>query len=178
MLVKEQLILMSRYNTWMNQRLYETVQHLSPGEFRQDRKAFFGSISGTLNHLAVADTIWLKRFANHSQEFSTLDFVRELPVPPALDHILFDECDALARYRQRLDELIEQWVASLTEAELDSTLHYTSMKSSGVRKKLGQVLLHFFNHQTHHRGQVTTMLAQCGLDMGATDLLLLIPDQV
>lgn len=177
MLVKEQLILMSRYNTWMNQRLYETVRTLTPREFTQDRKAFFGSICGTLNHLAVADTIWLKRFSQHSQAFTALDSVRQLNIPSALDEILFSEFVALKHYRQYLDDVIEQWVGSLADSDLDSVLHYTSMKGITAKKIVGQVLFHFFNHQTHHRGQVTSLLAQCGLDMGATDLLLLIPDQ-
>ena len=177
MLVKEQLVLMSRYNTWMNHRLYETVRALTPAEFTQDRKAFFGSICGTLNHLAVADTIWLKRFAVHSEAFIALDSVRQLNMPSALDDILFSEFVALRNYRQYLDGVIEQWVDSLTDADLDSVLHYASMKGITARKILGQVLFHFFNHQTHHRGQVTSLLAQCGLDMGATDLLLLVPDQ-
>lgn len=177
MLVKESLVLMSRYNTWMNQRLYETVQVLTPDEFMQDRKAFFGSICGTLNHLVVADTIWLKRFASHSEDFTALDAVRHVSTPSALNQILFAELNALRDYRQSLDGIIEQWVDSLVETDLDSVLHYTNMKGVTTKKILGQVLLHFFNHQTHHRGQVTTLLTQCGLDMGAIDLLLLIPDQ-
>lgn len=162
MLVKEQLVLMSRYNTWMNHRLYETVQTLTPAEFTQDRNAFFGSICGTLNHLVVADTIWLKRFSRHSETFIALASVRQLTMQFALNQILFSEFVALKDYRQYLDGVIEQWVNSLTDADLDSVLHYASMKGITARKILGQV---------------TSLLAQCGLDMGATDLLLLVPDQ-
>lgn len=176
MQMQEQLLLMSRYNTWMNQRLYETVQTLSPEEFFQDRKAFFRSVCGTLNHVAVADTIWLKRFANHLTNHAALDPVRELEMPPALDHILFNDVAALTKYRCFLDDVIERWVASLSEADLDSVMQYGNMKGVKAKKLLGQVLLHFFNHQTHHRGQVTSLLSQCDRDMGATDLLLLIPN--
>ncbi len=39
------------------------------------------------------------------------------------------------------------------------------------------LVMHFFNHQAHHRGQVTTLLSQTGIDIGVTDLLALIPDE-
>ncbi|WP_260618843.1 DinB family protein [Pseudoxanthomonas mexicana] len=39
------------------------------------------------------------------------------------------------------------------------------------------LLTHLFNHQTHHRGQVTTLLSQAGVDVGVTDLLALLPDE-
>jgi uncharacterized damage-inducible protein DinB len=177
MLVKEQLLLMSDYNTWMNTNLYNAVETLSSAEFFEDRKAFFGSVCGTLNHIAVADTIWLKRFAAHFDNCLALESVRELTMPPALDHILFTEFSSLKAYRVFLDEIITRWVASLAEEDLDSLLVYTNKKGVASRKMLGKVLLHFFNHQTHHRGQLTTLLSQFNCDSGVTDLLMLIPNE-
>lgn len=74
-----------------------------------------------------------------------------------------------------LDGIIKGWAASVTQADLDHVLQYASMKGVVSRKRFGDLLLHFFNHQTHHRGQATTLLTQAGQDVGTTDLLLLIP---
>jgi uncharacterized damage-inducible protein DinB len=82
----------------------------------------------------------------------------------------------LADYRRRLDELIAQWVTEIRPEHLNAALAYSSMAGASMRKDFGPLLQHFFNHQTHHRGQVTTLLYQSGVDVGVTDLLALIPE--
>jgi len=73
--------------------------------------------------------------------------------------------------------LIERWAAELTDAHLAAALSYTNMAGVAARKNFGALVQHFFNHQTHHRGQLTTLLFQAGLDPGVTDLLALIADE-
>ena len=75
-----------------------------------------------------------------------------------------------------LDAQIIRWVEAISENDLDETLEYTNMKGTATRKNFFALLMHFFNHQTHHRGQVSTLLSQNGVDFGDTDLVLLIPD--
>ncbi len=170
------LILLAQYNTWMNAKLYEAAAALSPQALNEDRGAFFGSLMGTLNHIVSADTIWLKRFAALSTS-ELLDPIRALPAPGALGAIFSPELAPLATHRKMIDAVIEAWTGQLATPDLDATLHYRNMAGLAGGKRLGSVLVHFFNHQTHHRGQASTLLSQAGVDLGVTDLLALIPDR-
>lgn len=167
--------LLAKYNQSMNRKLYDTARRLSPQALAEDRKAFFKSIIGSLNHILVADIIWLKRFA-HSSRCSALDPIISLPQPLGLDEIRFAQLGPLALERQRLDGIICDWTTELTDADLIQPLAYRNTKGQDFVKPLDSLIVHFFNHQTHHRGQVTTLLSQEGLDVGVTDLLALIPE--
>ena len=171
------LRLMARYGTWMNEHLIDVAGKLTPEALLAERGAFFGSILGTLNHLVVADTIWLKRFADQPDRWPALQLVRDLPQPQSLDERPFDSLAALAVRREMLDRSIESWIETLTDADLDSVLHYRSTNGTAFAREVYPLLIHVLNHQTHHRGQVTTLLTQAGVDVGATDLLALIPQR-
>lgn len=169
--------LMARYNEWMNAKLYDAASRLSEEELAVDRKAFFGSILGTLNHLAAGDTLWLRRFSAHPTNFPAFAVLRDLPVPASLDQILFPDIRSLSAYRKQLDQIILDWAQSITELDLDVVLSYTNIKNVTAKRNFYSLLVHFFNHQTHHRGQATTLLSQAGIDVGVTDMLMLIPDE-
>jgi len=173
----DHIVLLATYNEWMNTKLYGAAAKLSPQELLADRKAFFGSLMGTLNHIVAADTIWLKRFMAHPSRHAALDPIRQLPMPASLDETAFSDLEALFDHRKMLDEIIKQWAAALTEHDLAQVLHYTNLKGVTSKKRFASVVMHFFNHQTHHRGQATTLLSQAGVDVGVTDLLALIPDE-
>lgn len=106
--------LMADYNQWMNARLYEAASTLSPEALALDRGAFFGSLLGTLNHLVVADTVWLQRLALHpalqaglsTGQLAELDAVRQLPAPTRLDETVSTTLDGLWQRRQMLDRAI------------------------------------------------------------------------
>jgi uncharacterized damage-inducible protein DinB len=169
--------LLARYNQWMNGQVYAAAAKLSPEALAQDRGAFFRSILGTLNHLIVADTVWLQRFAQHPASAPSLQPICKLPRPTSLEQVAFSDFDLLSEQRRWLDTLICQWISSLQERDLDHVLSYQNMKGKAAKRRLSCLLLHFFNHQTHHRGQATALLSQAGLDVGVTDLLALIPDE-
>ena len=171
------IVLMASYNEWMNAKLYEAAGKLSPQELAADRKAFFGSILGTLNHIVVGDTAWLKRFATHPAHYATLEPVRQLQAPVSLDQILFADFTALYAHRKMLDVVIGRWAAEVKEEHLAHVLEYRNLKNIPSRRQFSSLVIHFFNHQTHHRGQVTTLLHQEGHDVGVTDLLALIPNE-
>ena len=175
MSVKENMQLMASYNQWMNQAIYKAVGELSRADLVADKGAFFGSVLGTLNHNLVADIIWLKRFADHFSELSSLDPVRTIQRPAALDALLFDDLGLLQSQRFDLDKLIIAMINEVTESMLNSALVYKNMKGIEHSQKFGFTLQHFFNHQTHHRGQITTLLSQMGVDVGVTDLITTIP---
>lgn len=170
----EHIALMANYNQWMNRKLYDAALTLTDAELALDRQAFFGSILGTLNHLALGDTVWLKRFAQHPAGFAALSPLQAVATPVDLKQLAFADIRELAARRAWLDQLIIDWARTVHEPELDHRLHYSNMRGMTANKDFFSLLVHFFNHQTHHRGQATTLLTQAGVDVGDTDLLALI----
>ncbi len=169
--------LMATYNQWVNQQVYEAASELTVDQLKEDRGAFFKSILGTLNHILVGDTIWLQRFANHPSASNSLQYVRELDSPPSLDAVLYSDFGELRVARERMDEVTIDFAEGISDSDLTAVLDYVTTEGEPSGRNFGQLLQHFFNHQTHHRGQVSTLLSQAGKDVGVTDLLALIPDQ-
>jgi uncharacterized damage-inducible protein DinB len=172
----EDIVLLAQYNASMNRKLYDAAATLPPEEASRDRGAFFGSLLGTMNHLLAGDTIWLTRFALHPSAFPALAPLRGAPPPTSLTQSFGDSLSALHAHRMRLDGLITAMAAEVREGDLAQTLAYRNSRGQDFAKHFGSLLLHFFNHQTHHRGQASTLLSQAGVDIGVTDLLVLVPD--
>ena len=171
------LQLMSRYNQWMNQKVYQAAQELGEEKIKQDRGAFFGSLLGTLNHIYVADIIWLRRFAKHSKQYQSLQDLPELANYTELSQTVADDLKSLDELRQELDTVIINWCQELDSQDLEDNLQYTDTKGNLYNKNFGQLIHNLFNHQTHHRGQATTLISQEGLDVGVTDWLAILPEQ-
>jgi uncharacterized damage-inducible protein DinB len=151
--------LMARYNRWMNERLYALLTELPDAERRRERGAFFGSMHGTLNHLLWGDRIWLGRF------------IDDPCVVPAFGADMFADFAELAREREVTDREILNWAGNVEAAWLEGTLRYTSRVDGRTRElPRATAVLQLFNHGTHHRGQLTTLIAQAGRDPGATDI--------
>lgn len=176
MITPEYIVLMAKYNATMNRQMYAAAATLPHTELVADRKAFFGSILGTLNHLLAGDTIWLKRFAAHPSSTPALAAMHEVQLPSGLAHTLGDNLQALLEQRLHRDAIISLWAQQVSAADLVAPLEYRSSKGDLYRKDFNGVIAHFFNHQTHHRGQVSTLLTQAGVDIGVTDLILLVED--
>jgi uncharacterized damage-inducible protein DinB len=172
---REDIVLLATYNASMNRKLYAAATTLSPDALLADRGAFFGSVLGTLNHIVAGDTIWLRRFMAHPSDFASLRAMAGIPAPAALIHRYSDDLDSLREHRVRLDAIIEALAAELSDADLAQPLLYRNSRGD-FRKNFGALLLHLFNHQTHHRGQVSTLLSQMDVDIGVTDLVEWIPE--
>jgi uncharacterized damage-inducible protein DinB len=168
---------MAEYNRWMNQRLYEAAAKLPAGELTKDVGAFFGSLFNTLNHIAVADLLWLHRLASLPSLSSIKGEVSSFPKPTTLTELVAESLPGLAELRARIDAVIVQLAQLLSEQQLASTVRYSNTAGQHQAKNLGLLLQHLFNHQTHHRGQATTLLFQAGVDVGVTDLNALIPSE-
>lgn len=177
MSLKHHFELLASYNQWMNLKVYEAAGHLTVADLAKDRGAFFGSILGTLNHILVGDTIWLKRFAAHPSCLVSLHEVADLPNPTSLDQIISSDFGKLFEHRVWLDRQIINWIGALYDDDLDFVLSYHNTQGIPANKRYSSLVLHFFNHQTHHRGQVSALLSQAGEDIGVTDLLALIPEE-
>jgi uncharacterized damage-inducible protein DinB len=166
---------LARYNGWFNQRLYDACEQLSDEGRKSDRGAFFGSIHNTLNHLVWGDQLWLARFA--AQEGADAGALGGglLDLPPGAVHetVLHADWRALRAQRKKLDDVIERWVAAMPPDFPLRTMRYSNTKGVQCEYPMWATLTHFFNHQTHHRGQVTALLMQAGVDPGITDLIAL-----
>lgn len=167
--------LLARYNRWINQRLYAACETLTDTQRKADQGAFFKSIHHTLTHLVLADKMWLARFADQGVAFSALAPAL-LAVPVGSDYTsdLHPDWADLKQTRDALDAAIEQWLAEMLPKFLTSEMHYANTKGVQRAHPAWQAMTHFFNHQTHHRGQVTTLLTQAGVDVGVTDLIALL----
>ena len=170
-------VLMARYNQWMNSRTYAAAAQLDRDALHRDRGAFFGSLFDTLNHIAVADLIWLQRFSSCQGLAPLRTALAHLPSPTSLRQPLATELPGLAALRSQLDGVISDMASRIDAPLLATTLTYRNTAGQPQARNFGQLLLHFFNHQTHHRGQASTLLFQAGIDIGVTDLVALLPDQ-
>ncbi len=174
---------MANYNLRMNTQVYNAASQLSQDELTQDMGAFFQSILGTLNHIMVGDLFWLNRFAllheAESEQFASLNTLLDFPKPKTLDQILFKDFSELHRTRQNLDIVIQTWLSNETcEQDFELNLTYHNSKGEAATRNFGELVSHLFNHQTHHRGQVSTLLSQKGIDVGGTDFLMDIPNMI
>lgn len=169
---------MAEYNRWMNLRLFDAAAKLTEMQLFEDRGAFFGSLFETLNHIVAADLIWLHRFARQDGLLEIGRVLQGLPSPSSLREPVAQTLPDLWAIREKVDEVICDLASRATEQILSGTLHYSNTLGQTQAKNLGRLMQHFFNHQTHHRGQATTLLFQAGIDIGVTDLNALIPSEV
>lgn len=160
---------MAAYNAEMNRRLYTAAARLSDGERRLPRGAFWGSIHGTLTHILWGDRQWMSRFDNWPK-----------PATPIKESAsMIADFAELAAARTEADAGIDAWAHKVDDAWLGADMvWFSGAAGREVRAPKRLLVTHFFNHQTHHRGQVHAMLTAAGQQTGDTDLFLLVPDIV
>ena len=153
---------MARYNNWQNNALMRIVEVMDQVDLDKERGAFFGSIQKTLSHLLWGDTLWMSRFDAKSDAPDCDGKAGLVRWPTKADW---------ASERSRCDTRIRDWAETVSQSELDGDLTWTySFEAKQVTKLLGYCITHFFNHQTHHRGQVHAMLTAAGQDAPVSDL--------
>ena len=156
---------MAAYNAEMNRRLYAAAGRIPDATRRQDRGAFWGSLHGTLCHLVWGDQMWMSRFDGW-------------PKPTVIQKqsaTLIADFDELLRARFEADEKISAWAGRVTEGWLgDDMLWFSSSAQKELRSPRSFAVTHFFNHQTHHRGQAHAIITACGEQTGDTDLFLVV----
>jgi uncharacterized damage-inducible protein DinB len=140
--------MLARYNTLANHRLYEVCAQLSDAERKRIRPAFFKSIHGTLNHIMVGDRIWMTRFKGGNIAST------------GLNAILYEDFDQLWEARVLEDERIETFISNLNEEFLSGRIEYRNNQGNIYADPTNLLMAHFFNHQTHHRGQIHDLLTQ------------------
>jgi uncharacterized damage-inducible protein DinB len=158
--MRQHFQMFAAYNRWANGVLYEAAGRLSDADYRRDVRAFFHSMHGTLNHVLVGDLVWLHRFTGKGES------------PKALDLILHEDLEGLSAARRATDERIVDWVDTLDEAALAGRFTYITVTDvRTVSQRLAPALDHFFNHQTHHRGQAHMILSVLGHEPPPLDLI-------
>lgn len=158
--MKEHYQTFAGYNAWANRRLYDAAAGLSDADYRADRGAFFKSMHGTLNHLLATDYIWMKRFTGEGE------------APDRLDTIVHERVADLRTAREAEDRRIVRWIGGLDETRLAGTIRYRRVSSpEEFVQALMPALDHWFNHQTHHRGQAHMILTSLGKTAPELDLL-------
>ncbi|MCC9620953.1 DinB family protein [Thalassospira sp. MA62] len=140
---------MARYNQWANMQTYDACAGLPNGALDGPRVAFFPSIMRTLNHILLADRLWLGRLTGQ-------------PFSMPLDTVLYDQFDALRSAREQQDQAIIDFTDALTEADIEGDLTYQSVTAGAYTMPRDLVLGHLFNHHTHHRGQISNMVLEAG----------------
>lgn len=158
--MKQHFAMMATYNSWANRIVFDAAAELPAQDLERDMGAFFRSVLGTLNHVLVADRIWMRRFTGQGE------------APSQLDTILFPALGALRVARAAEDERITIWIEDLSSEALAGRFSYMTVTNlRTVSQRLAPALSHFFNHQTHHRGQVHAMLTALGRPSPVLDLL-------
>jgi uncharacterized damage-inducible protein DinB len=149
---------LARYNKVANARLYEQCGKLELAEYRRERPGSFGSIHALLNHTLLGDRIWMSRFAGGGS------------TTPPLNTILFETFAELSAARSEQDAGIESFFANVDDGFVSRSLSYTNSLGKDCTDSAPHAVLHFFNHQTHHRGQVHVMLSQTDVRPPSLDM--------
>lgn len=150
---------LARYNAWANARLYAEAGALAPDQLGKALNVNFGSILGILNHGLLGDRLWLHRFTGRG------------PCPASLGEVVHPDLPGLASARVAEDERIVRFADALNPGDELRVLSYTSTEGIAFAEPMALLLSHFFNHQTHHRGQVHALLGGFGLAPRDLDLV-------
>ena len=169
--MKELFVTLAEYNRRTNQEVMKILQGLEPEQLGRRIGGFFGSIIGTANHVLLSDIAWLRRFAHGS---SALSEVQD-EIPDIKANLLTDtpwtDLASLRPVREAVDALLQRTVDTIPQHELSLQLRYVDSRGDYYEKTLWVALLHVFNHQTHHRGQIALMLDELGVENDYSNLV-------
>jgi uncharacterized damage-inducible protein DinB len=164
--MKTHFVMMAKYNAWANARLFRMAGALQDELYRKEAGAYFKSLHGTLNHLLVADRIWMRRLTGAGDH------------PERLNAILFDDLPSLHTARVEEDRRIIGFVQGLEEPAFEEVLDYRTLNGTPQRQRRREILAHLFNHETHHRGQAHAILTVLGItEPDPLDLLIMLREQ-
>jgi uncharacterized damage-inducible protein DinB len=163
---------LAKYNSSVNQSIIEIIEPLSEEKIMTITKAYFPSIFETLLHLFFSDLFWLKRFREVFQESNALSVSKLVSLDGKNLRKKFEtDYTKFFQRRKQADEVIRQFIEEIDEAALNSVITYKNFKGDDVEKELWKILLQWFNHQTHHRGQISVLLDMIGVNNDYSSLL-------
>ena len=150
--------LLANFNTWANTKIFSSCKKLDDTEYKKDRKAFFSSIHGTLNHLLVVDRAYISRIEGKNHDLKSLD------------QILYENLFQLEEARIKEDKRLVDLVNNLSKESINKEITYKGFETGNQTYTINLVLITLFNHQTHHRGQIHNMLSQAGIKPPQIDI--------
>jgi uncharacterized damage-inducible protein DinB len=164
--MKAHFVMMANYNEWANARLFRVAGTLEETLYRKEVGAYFRSLHGTLNHLLVADRIWMRRLTGTGDH------------PERLNAILFEDLPSLHAARVEEDRRLITFVQSLDEPAFEEVWDYRTLDGTPQRQRRREILAHLFNHEAHHRGQAHAILTVLGVaEPEPLDLLIMLRDK-
>lgn len=167
---------MSLYNKRINRQLMDKCLALPADVLTRETHSFFPNIISYWNHILFGDLILLRRIASNNIGQLSLTQFEELPLPKSPQDIYHRDITELAQLREKVDDLLYNYCLNLTEKDCEKFISYTTTEGELITKAVADVTLHLFNHQTHHRGQLTCVLSQFGIDYGCIDLPVIVPE--
>ncbi|MHC1551663.1 DinB family protein [Phyllobacterium sp. K27] len=162
--MKEHFLRLARYNKWANKQIYDAAALLDEEDYFADRRAYFKSMHGTLNHLLAVDKLWFGRFTG------------DLYALPSYDVILHDDLGSLHAARNIFDERITDVIEAMKQVDITAPFHWIMLNGEPCTSTLDRCLTQIFNHQTHHRGQAHTLLSQLTGDAPPVDFFFCMND--
>ncbi|MDV5170073.1 DinB family protein [Photobacterium rosenbergii] len=168
--------MLALYNQRMNTQLLGVCRQLSHEQLYQDTESFFPSIMAHWNHILFGDLIMLQRLVTNDLVSVDAAVLDKLPVSRSVNDTFASNLDDLVQLRERVDSIYIDITSNLTSDSCNRIVRYTTIDGQKMERMVGEFLQHLFNHQTHHRGQLTCLLSQFGLDYGCTDLPMIVPE--
>ncbi|MEX0337032.1 DinB family protein [Vibrio tubiashii] len=168
--------MLALYNQRMNQHLLSVCEQLSPQQLNQETHSFFPSVMAHWNHILFGDLIMLQRLVANQIHRLTPQQVDALPIAKAVDDTFVTSIEELKALRSLVDQIYIDMTKDFTAETCAKTVVHITTEGGEMRRNVGEFCQHIFNHQTHHRGQLTAILAQLGRDFGCTDLPVIVPE--
>jgi uncharacterized damage-inducible protein DinB len=162
--------LMADYNAQANRRMYEIIRNAPEGLLTKNNGSYFDNILGLLNHHLWADIGWLQAYRDSDLELKSLDNPVLAVHLPGWKENLTEDLEALFKIRQEVDQLFLKFTREVSEEALLGAITLTRGNKK-TRFIFHEVLMHLFNHQTHHRGSIALALDQEGLENDFSNLL-------
>lgn len=167
---------MSLYNQRINMQLIACCQALPSSMLEKETHSFFSNIINYWNHLLFGDLILLRRLAINNIAQLSLDDFADFPSPCSPNDIYCQNLSDIATLRKQVDALIIQYCQNLTDEACELFITYATTEGEQLTKAVADVTQHIFNHQTHHRGQLTCVLSQFNVDYGCMDLPVIVSE--
>tara|TARA_Y100001956_G_scaffold22734_1_gene22376 strand:- start:312 stop:854 length:543 start_codon:yes stop_codon:yes gene_type:complete len=168
--------MMAAYNQRVNQQLLDVCASLSSQKLLQEHGSFFPSIMAHWNHILFGDLIMLQRLVENGLVTIDAKLLASLPRSTRVNDTFVSSYEELVELRNKVDNIYLDITAMWTVDDMWKAVQYTTTEGQKIERTLGEFVQHIFNHQTHHRGQMTCLLSQLNLDYGCMDLPVVVPE--
>ena len=147
--MKQLLQQYAAYNTWANKKILETANQLSEEQINKEIMSSFPSVYKTVLHLMEVENVWWERL--------------KLVEHTTLSGWFTGNFDELSKKLLELSAQWQSWIQNANEVNISHVFAYQNSKKEQFKQPVYEMLMHLFNHQTFHRGQLVTMFRQLGL---------------